>query len=153
MVVNWQWLLALTDLQYLETWSGQRLCYTLTWGFSGDSHGKESSCNAQDPGLISGLETSSGEGNGYQLQYSYLENSMDKGDWWATVCGVAKSRIRLTFIHLFGAFGSGSQEESYNDSNIWHTSERKTSICCILSSDSLISYIVFQLLAIDVITK
>ena len=78
---------------------------------------------------------------------------MDKGDWWATVCGVAKSRIRLTFIHLFGAFGSGSQEESYNDSNIWHTSERKTSICCILSSDSLISYIVFQLLAIDVITK
>ena len=113
----------------------------------------ESSCNAQDPGLISGLETSFGEGNGYQLQYSYLETSMDKGDWWATVCGVAKSRIRLTFTHLFGAFGSGSQEDNYNDSNILHTLERKTSICCILSADSLISYIVFQLLAIDVIKK
>ena len=103
--------------------------------------------------MISGLETSSGEGNGYQLQYSYLENSMDKGDWWATACGVANSRTQLTFTHLFGASGSGSQEDNYNDSNISHTSERKTSICCILSSHSLISHIVFQLLAIDVITK
>ena len=37
-----------------------------------------------------------GEGNGNPLQYSCLENSMDRGAWWATVCGVAKSRTRLS---------------------------------------------------------
>ena len=45
---------------------------------------KESACNAGDPGLISGLGRSSGEGNGNPLQYSFLENSMDRGAWQAT---------------------------------------------------------------------
>ena len=44
-----------------------------------------------DLGLIPGLERSSGEGNGYSLQYSCLENSVDGGTWQATVHGVAKS--------------------------------------------------------------
>jgi len=45
-----------------------------------------------DPGLIPGLGRSPAEGNGYQLQHSYLENFMDRGAWWATVHGVAKSQ-------------------------------------------------------------
>ena len=45
---------------------------------------------------IPGLGRSPGEGNGNPLQYSCLENSMDRGAWWATVHGVAKSRIRVT---------------------------------------------------------
>jgi len=61
-------------------------------GFPGGSEGKESTCNAGDPGLIPGLRRSPGEGNGYPLQYSCLENSKDRGAWQATVCGVAKSQ-------------------------------------------------------------
>ena len=48
-------------------------------GFSRDSDSKVSACNAGDPGLIPGLGRSPGEGNGYPLQYSCLENSMDRG--------------------------------------------------------------------------
>ena len=43
-----------------------------------------------DPGSIPGLGRAPREGNGYPLQYSRLENLMDRGAWWATVCGVAK---------------------------------------------------------------
>ena len=50
-------------------------------GFPGGSESKESACNAGDLGLISGLGRSPGEGNGYPLQYSCLENSMDRGPW------------------------------------------------------------------------
>ena len=50
-------------------------------GFSGGSAGKESACNVGDLGLIPGLERSPGEGNSYPLQYSGLENSMDRGAW------------------------------------------------------------------------
>ena len=67
---------------------------TLQSGFiaSTGSDGKASACNAGDLGLIPGLGRSPGEGNGYPLQYSCLENSMDGGAWWATVHGVTKSR-------------------------------------------------------------
>ena len=60
-------------------------------GFPGGSDGKESACNAGDPGLIPGPGRSPREGNGYPLQNSCLENPMDKGAWQATVCGVAES--------------------------------------------------------------
>ena len=53
--------------------------------------GKASAYNAGDPGSIPGSERSSEEGNGNQLQYSFLENSMDRGAWQAIVHGVAKS--------------------------------------------------------------
>ena len=49
-----------------------------------------------DPDLIAGLGRSSGEGNGNPLQYSCLENSMDRGDWPATVHGATKSRTGLS---------------------------------------------------------
>ena len=53
--------------------------------FPGGSEGKASTCNARDPGSISGSGRSPGEGNGNPLQYSCLENSMDTGAWQATV--------------------------------------------------------------------
>ena len=56
---------------------------------------KEPACNAGDPGSIPGSGRSPGEWNGNPLQYSCLENFMDKGAWWATVHGVAKSRTSL----------------------------------------------------------
>ena len=54
--------------------------------------GKESACNAGKLRSIPGLGKSSGEGKGYPLQYSCLENPMDRGAWRATIHGVAKSR-------------------------------------------------------------
>ena len=60
-------------------------------GFSGGSDGTESACNAGELGLIPGSGNSPGEANGSPLQYSCLENSMDRGAWWAIVQGVAKS--------------------------------------------------------------
>ena len=48
---------------------------------------------------VPGLGRSPGEGNGYPLQHSGLENSMDRGAWWAVVHGVAKSRTRLRDFH------------------------------------------------------
>jgi len=53
---------------------------------------KASACNAGDPGSIPGLGRSPGEGNGNPLQYSCLENSMDRGVWQATVHGVTKGQ-------------------------------------------------------------
>ena len=55
----------------------------------GGSDGKESACNVGDLGSIPGLGRSPGEGNSYPLQYSGLENSMDRGAWQAIVQGVA----------------------------------------------------------------
>ena len=60
-------------------------------GFPDGSDGKESACNAGDLGLIPGLGRSPGEGNGNPLQYSCLENSMDRGPWRAVVLGITKS--------------------------------------------------------------
>ena len=59
-------------------------------GFPGGSDGEESACKAGDLSSVPGLGTSPGEGNDYPLQYSCLENSMDRGAWRATVHGVAK---------------------------------------------------------------
>ena len=55
------------------------LCYLPYGGFPGGSGGKESTCNARDLASIPGLGRSPGEGNGYPLQYSCLENSMEPG--------------------------------------------------------------------------
>ena len=59
--------------------------------FPGGSGGKESTCNAGDLGLIPGSGRSAGGGHISSLQYTYLKNLMDRGIWWATVHGVAKS--------------------------------------------------------------
>ena len=68
----------------------------MTLGFPGGSDSIETACNAGDPGSIPGSGRSPGEGNGYPLQYSCLENSVERGTWLATVHGVAKSWTRLS---------------------------------------------------------
>ena len=55
----------------------------------GGSYGKESACTARDPGSIPGLGRCPGKGNGNPLQYSCMENPMDRGAWQAIVHGVA----------------------------------------------------------------
>ena len=69
-------------------------------GFSGGSDGKGSAYNAGDLALIPGSGRSPGEGNGNPLQYSCLENSMDRGAWQTTVLGVAKSWTWLSNSHF-----------------------------------------------------
>ena len=64
--------------------------------FPGGSDGEESSCRAEDVGSIPELGRSPGEGNGTSLQYSCLGNPMDRGAWWATGLGVAKSQTQLS---------------------------------------------------------
>ena len=59
-------------------------------GFTCSSVGKESACKAGDLGLVSGMGRYPGEGNGNPLQYSCLENPLDRGAWWATVHGVTR---------------------------------------------------------------
>jgi hypothetical protein len=66
------------------------------FGFPGGSDGKESACNIGDLGSIPRLGRSPGEGNGNPLQYSCLENSMDRGSWQAPVHGVAKNQTQLS---------------------------------------------------------
>ena len=69
----------------------------LQLGFPGDSAGKESACNAGDLGSIAGWGRSP---SGKPLQYSCLENPMDRGAWWAMVRGVAKSWTWLRWQHV-----------------------------------------------------
>ena len=69
----------------------------------GGSVGKNLPDNEKDAGLIPGSERSPGEGNGNPLQYSCLENSMDRGAWWTTVHEVAKldtTKQLSTYIHI-----------------------------------------------------
>ena len=64
--------------------------------FLGCSDGKESACNEGDPRSTPGSGRFPGEENGYPLQYSCLENSMDRGAWWAADHGIAKDQTRLS---------------------------------------------------------
>ena len=59
-------------------------------GFPGDSDGKKSPCNGRDSGSLPGSGRSPGEGNGFPVQYSCLENSMDREAWWTIVHGITK---------------------------------------------------------------
>ena len=65
--------------------------------WSGDSDGKESTCNVGDLGSIPGLGRSSGERNSYLLQYSVLEKYTDSGAWWATVHGVTNLNMPISW--------------------------------------------------------
>ena len=75
-----------------------RVAYRLLYGLSQSLSGKEFAYNAgdaRDTGSIPQLGRSPGGGHGNLLQYSCLENPMDRGAWWATVYGVAQSQTRL----------------------------------------------------------
>ena len=92
-----------------DSWAGHRESnYCLFYFFyfldlPGGSDGEASAYNAGDLGSIPGSGRSPGEGNGNPLQYSCLENPVDRGAWWATVHGVTKSQTRLSdfTFHLF----------------------------------------------------
>ena len=66
------------------------------YSFPSGSDNKEFTCNARDLGLVPGSGRSPVEGNGYPLQHSCLENSMDRGAWWATVQEVTNSQAQLS---------------------------------------------------------
>ena len=68
--------------------------------FPDGSDSKESAYSVGDLGSIPGLGWSPGEGNSYPLQYSGLENSMDRGAWHTTVRGVTKSQTQLSKFHF-----------------------------------------------------
>ena len=73
--------------------------YTI-FSFPGGSDCKESACNAGDLGVTPGSGRSPGGGHGNPLQYSYLENPMDREAWWATVHGVTTERAQHILSNL-----------------------------------------------------
>ena len=79
-----------------ETVRGDQIIIIYPLRFPGVSVVKNLPAMQESQGLIPGLGTSPGKGNGYPLQYSCLENLMDRGAWWATVHGVTKSQIQLS---------------------------------------------------------
>ena len=83
----------------------------LCGGFPGGSDGKESACSVGDPGSIPGSGRSPGEGNGNPLQYSFLENPIDREAWQATVHEVTKSQKQPSNFTHFQMRGEGSKEE------------------------------------------
>ena len=116
-------------------------CFTLGWQgyfsgstyFPGGSDSKESACNAGDLGLIPGLGRSPGEGNGYLLQYSCLENSMDRGALQATAHGITKSwmQVILSFSHM------ATDDAVLLLGSLHHVCERERSLpksLCLVSS-------------------
>ena len=102
-IMEYSWFTVLYQCQGTAKW--------FSFTHPGDSNGRESACSAENPGLIPGLERSPGEGNGYPLQYSCLENSMDRGASGAIVHGLQRvgynwmtfteSRYPLLFQILF----------------------------------------------------
>ena len=82
-------------------------CFPTTSAFPGGSAGKESACTLGDLGLIPGLWRFPGEGKGYPLQYSGLENSMD-----CLVHGVAKNQMRLSNFHFHSLLQQDSTQPS-----------------------------------------
>ena len=97
---SWTWLSTNTPLRLVEL--NLTIIFTVSIlyrGFPGGSDGKESACNGEDLGLIPGLGISPGEGHGNPLQYSCLENPMDRESWQATIRSVSESDIieRLNF--------------------------------------------------------
>ena len=73
----------------------------LSWDFPGGPVVKNLSANAGDVGSSPGLRISPREEHGNPLQYSCLENSMDRGAWWATIHGAVKSQIQLSTYTYF----------------------------------------------------
>ena len=84
----------------------ERLSLSISLSFPSGSYSKESACNAGDLGSVPGLRNSSGEGNGNPLQYSCLENSMDRGAWQATVHGAQRVRQWLSDFHFFSLWST-----------------------------------------------
>ena len=105
MWYTWQGMIFRTQFLFGMRWGHNK-------GFPGGSEGKESACNAGNPGLITGSGRSLRKGNGYPLQDSCLENSVDKGAWKELDM---TERLTLwllghkSYFHLCGCFEQGTQ--------------------------------------------
>ena len=93
--------------------------WTIPLDFPGGSDGKASAYNAGDPGSVPGLGRTLGEGNGNPLQYSCLENPMDRGSWQATVSGVTKSWTRLSSLTDFTFTGQLLPDTPFFRGRMW----------------------------------
>ena len=96
----------------------------------------------RDVGLICGLGRHPGEGNGNPLQYSCLENSMDRGAWWATVHGVTKSQTQLSDWaqpHMLNYFKKGK--------NTTETHRKMILICAMCEENAVTNWICQKLFA------
>ena len=87
------------------------------WDFPCSSLSKESACHAGDPGLNPGLGRFPGEGNGNPLQYSCLENPMDRGAWWAIVQGA--TRVGHDLVTKPPPPPQEKKKKTIKNTNIW----------------------------------
>ena len=96
-----------------------QFAYVPATGFPGGSVGKESGCNAGDPGSIPGLVRFPGEGHGNPLQYSCLENPMDRGAWRAVLHRVARVGHDLVTKPQPPVLLQVCREESLSHASLW----------------------------------
>ena len=96
----------------------------LKTGFPGSLDNKESACSAGDLGWIPGSGKLPREGKGYPLQYFCLENYMERGAWWTTVHGVAKSRTGLSDQQAAGGWTSSCKTLITNTRKLEHYIQR-----------------------------
>ena len=106
--------------------------------------GTESTCNTKDLGSIPELARSPGGGTGNPLQYSCLENPMDRGAWWVTVHGVTKSQTLPSNYHYYSSFSQNPERISWHMSCVmvevgacWRKEMAKDYISYILSCKNL----------------
>ena len=104
----------------------------LLWGVPDGSAGKESACNAGDLGSIPGLGRTPGEGNGYPLQYSGMENSILYGPWgYKQSDTTERLSLKLNTVALMVRFGQVLRSSTYfstADGSVTQTDERTTSM-------------------------
>ena len=98
-IICWLFIWTIKPTHLLVPWR-QKLSWPLYLGFHGGSDSKESASSAGDLGSIPGSGRSPGKSNGYPLQHSCLENSLDRGVWQATVHGFIKSWTQLSDEHF-----------------------------------------------------
>ena len=108
------------------------------------SDGKDSTCNAGDLGLIPGLGRFPGQGNSYPLQYSGLENSMDRGAWQTTVHGAAKSQTQLNNFAIELSLILVDQSELCKMSHLVKSEESRLASSVLHTSDQRRDHIVTQ---------
>ena len=100
---RWSRMFSLKTKIWVAVWREQGALQVAQWV-------KNSACNARDVCSIPGLGRSHLEGHGNPLRYSCLENSMDRGVWWSTVHGVAKSQTRLQWLSMHA---EGTKEQAW----------------------------------------
>ena len=90
------------------------------WSFLGGSEVKVPVCNVGDLGSIPGSGRFPGEGNGNPLQYSCLDNPMDRGAWWATVHGVLKESDMTERLHFTTPWKEGYDQPRQHIKKLRH---------------------------------